>query len=138
MASQVDIGPSVLGLLGVNAPHQGWGRNLFSPTLQDEGFAVIKPSGGEELVALIEGDRLLLVAPKETPELYRYDLGFPPVGSQDLYRDEKESAKAMEKRLLAYVQTGILSLRARSLGLPDGDVPQLVQSKPVAVGAAAN
>jgi phosphoglycerol transferase MdoB-like AlkP superfamily enzyme len=138
VASQVDIGPSVLGLLGVNAPHQGWGRNLFSPNLQDEGFAVIKPSGGEELMALIEGDRLLLVAPKEKSQLYRYDLGFPPAGSQDLYRDEKESAKAMEKRLLAYVQTGILALRARSLGLPDGDVPQLVQRKSVLGGAAAN
>ncbi|MDY0267510.1 LTA synthase family protein [Trichloromonas sp.] len=138
VASQVDIGPSVLGLLGVNAPHQGWGRNLFSPTLQDEGFAVIKPSGGEELVALIEGDRLLLVAPKEKPEIYRYDLGFPPVGSEDRYRDEKDLAKEMEKRLLAYVQTGILSLRARNLGLPDGEVARLVQSKPVAAGTAAN
>lgn len=138
VASQVDIGPSVLGLLGMNAPHQGWGRNLFSPTLQDEGFAVIKPSGGEELVALIEGDRLLLVAPKEKPELYRYDLGFPPSGSEDRYREEKSLAKEMEKRLLAYVQTGILSLRARSLGLPDGEVPRLVRRQPVAAGTAAN
>jgi phosphoglycerol transferase MdoB-like AlkP superfamily enzyme len=138
VASQVDIGPSVLGLLGVNTPHQGWGRNLFSPTLQDEGFAVIKPSGGEELVALIEGDRLLLVAPKEKPELYRYDLGFPPAGSEDRYREEKALAKEMEKRLLAYVQTGILSLRARSLGLPDGEVPRLVRRQPVAAGTAAN
>ena len=138
VASQVDIGPSVLGLLAMNTPHQGWGRNLFSPTLQDEGFAVIKPSGGEELVALIEGDRLLLVAPKEKPELYRYDLGFPPAGSEDRYEDEKESAQAMEKRLLAYVQTGILSLRARSLGLPDGDIPRLVRRQPVAADAAAN
>lgn len=55
-----------------------------------------------------------------------------------LYRAEKALAKEMEKRLLAYVQTGILSLRSRSLGLPAGDVPQLVQGKPVSTGAAAN
>ena len=138
VVSQVDIGPSVLGLLGMNEPHQGWGRNLFSPTLQDEGFAVIKPSGGEELVALIEGDRLLLVAPNEKPQLYRYDLGFPPADSEDLYKKEKESAKVMEKRLLAYVQTGILSLRARKLGIPDGEVTRLVQRRPVAAKAVAN
>jgi hypothetical protein len=47
-------------------------------------------------------------------------------------------AKEMEKRLLAYVQTGILSLRARSLGLPEGEVPRLVRRQPVAAGAAAN
>ena len=63
---------------------------------------------------------------------------YSPVGSEDRYRDENPLAKEMEKRLLAYVQTGILSLRARNLGLPDGEVPQLVQRKPVAAGAAAN
>ncbi|WP_432823148.1 LTA synthase family protein [Trichloromonas sp.] len=121
VASQVDIGPSVLGLLGMNDPHQGWGRNLFSPSLQDEGFAVIKPSGGEELVALIEGDRLLMIAPKEKPRLYRYGLGFPPATSDDLAREEKELARQMENRLLAYVQTGILALRDRHLGVPEAE-----------------
>jgi phosphoglycerol transferase MdoB-like AlkP superfamily enzyme len=122
VASQVDIGPSVFGLLGLDEPHQGWGRNLFSPALQDPGFAVIKPSGGEELVALIEGDRLLIVAPKEKPQLYRYDLGFPPACSDNLAREEKERAAQMESRLLAYVETGILALRNRRLGLPESGV----------------
>jgi phosphoglycerol transferase MdoB-like AlkP superfamily enzyme len=121
VASQVDIGPSVLGLLGMNDPHQGWGRNLFSPSLKDDGFAVIKPSGGEEQVALIEGDRLLLVAPKEKPQLYRYCLEFPPASSDDLAREEKELVQQMENRLLAYVETGILALRTRHLGVPEDD-----------------
>ncbi len=119
VASQVDIGPSIFGLLGMTDPHQGWGRNLFSPTLKDEGFAVIKPSGGEEQVALIEGDRLLMVAPKEKPQLYRFDLGFPPSSSENLYKAEEALAKQMEHRLLAYVETGILTLRNRRLGVPE-------------------
>ncbi len=127
VASQVDIGPSVLGLLGMNDPHQGWGRNLFSPTLKDEGFALIKPSGGEEQVALIEGDRLLLVAPKEQPRLYRYNLGFPAASTGDLARDEKEQVREMENRLLAYVETGILALRGRRLGVPDDDAVLVVR-----------
>lgn len=118
VASQVDIVPSILGLLGLQDPHQCWGRDLFSLAPEDEGFAVIKPSGGEDRVALIEGDRILVKEPKGKPKLYRYGLGHPPASSDNLYADRKELARSMEKRLQAYVETGILSLRARQLGLP--------------------
>lgn len=130
VASQVDIGPSILGLLGLDEPHQGWGRNLFSPQLRDPGFAVIKPSGGEERVALVEDDHLLLVAPKEKPQLFRFDLGFPPTSSVNLYPRDKTRGKAMEKRLHAYVETGILALRQRSLGVPEAET--LTAAKPSA------
>lgn len=118
VASQVDIVPSIFGLLGLKDPHQCWGRNLFALGAEDMGFAVVKPSGGEDRVALIEGDRALIVAPKGKPSLYRYDLGHPPVTSENLYVSRKELAEKMEKRLRAYVETGILSLQARHLGLP--------------------
>jgi phosphoglycerol transferase MdoB-like AlkP superfamily enzyme len=117
VASQVDIGPSVMKLIGIDDPHQAWGRDLFSPALKDAGFAVLKPSGSEEVVALIEGDRILLRDPKNRAELYRYALS-PPSASADLAAVEAERAREMEKRLLAYVQTGILALRNRQLGLP--------------------
>ncbi len=70
-------------------------------------------------MALIEGNQVLVLAPKGQPSLYRYDLGHPPAASQDLYAREKDRAKDMEKRLRAYVETGILSLRAHHLGLPE-------------------
>lgn len=118
VASQVDIGPSIMGLLGNNDPTQAWGRNLFSPALRDSGFAVIKPSGSEEVVALIEGDRILIRDPKNPPQLYRYSLTTPVVDAADEAPGDAEHAKQMEKRLLAYVQTGLLTLRNRHLGLP--------------------
>lgn len=117
VASQVDIGASVLGLLGLEIPHQSWGRNLFSPALRDEGFAVVKPSGGEQKVALIEGDFALIEAPGETPRLYRFDLGFPPQ-AQQLTGEEKRT-REMKGRLDAYVETAILALREHRLGLPE-------------------
>ncbi len=120
VASQVDIGPSILGLLGLSTPHQAWGRNLFSSSLKDDGFAVIKPSGGENEVALIEGNFVLMQRPREKPALYEYDLGFPPKFTGNLYAKKKERAKEMQKRLLSYVETGILSLRQRRLGVPEG------------------
>jgi hypothetical protein len=118
VVGQVDIGPSVMGLLGLDDPHQAWGRNLFSPALHDPGFAVIKPSGSEEVVALIEGDHLLMRDPKSRSQLYRYSLGAQPGSSADEAAASPERVRQMEKRLLAYVQTGILMLRNRQLGLP--------------------
>ncbi|MEZ4484639.1 MAG: LTA synthase family protein [Syntrophotaleaceae bacterium] len=103
---------------GAGRPHQCWGRNLFALPATDEGFAVVKPSGGDR-VALIEGDRVLVVAPKGKPSLYRYGLGHPAVASENLYATGKDQAEEMEKRLRAYVETGILNLRARHLGLPE-------------------
>jgi phosphoglycerol transferase MdoB-like AlkP superfamily enzyme len=119
VASQVDIGPSILGLLGMNDSQQGWGRNLFAAAPDDRGFAVIKPSGGEDRVALIEGDYLLEVAPKEKPRLYRYNLGHPPSVSENILREHEALADEMEKRLHAYVETAILSLHKRALGIPE-------------------
>ncbi len=115
VASQVDIGPSIMGLLGFADPTQAWGRNLFSPTLRDAGFAVIKPSGSEDMVALIEGDRLLMRDPQGRPQLFRYALDGPSADTTDETANAPQVVKQMEQRLLAYVQTGILNLRSRHL-----------------------
>jgi phosphoglycerol transferase MdoB-like AlkP superfamily enzyme len=119
VASQVDIGASVLGLLGLETPHQAWGRNLFDPGLADEGFAVVKPSGGDDLVALIEGEYVLIREPRGNPLLYRCDFGFPPRVDLLPKGEEAERRSAMLKRMQAYVETGLLALRGRHLGLPE-------------------
>lgn len=120
VASQVDIGASVLGLLGLEVPHQSWGRNLFDPGLKDDGFAVVKPSGGEELVALIEGDYVLIRESKGSTLLYRCDFGFPPQVELLPKGEEVERRATMLKQMQAYVETGLLSLRDRKLGVPEG------------------
>ncbi len=115
IASQVDIGPTILGLLGSNRPHQAWGRNLLSVAPGDQGFAMIKPSGGKEEVALIEGDLLLMRAPKGKAVLYKYSLDFPPVSERI---EDPQKVKEMDHRLKAYVETGLLNLKERRVGLP--------------------
>jgi len=119
VASQVDIGASVLGLLGLDVPHQSWGRNLFDPGLEDDGFAVVKPSGGEDMVALIEGDYVLIREPKGNTLLYRCDFGFPPRVELLPKGEAAERRAAMLKQMQAYVETGLLSLRGRKLGVPE-------------------
>ena len=50
--------------------------------------------------------------------MFRFSLQHPPEVSQDLYREAPERAARMDKKLSAYVQTAILLLRQRSLGVP--------------------
>jgi phosphoglycerol transferase MdoB-like AlkP superfamily enzyme len=119
VASQVDIGASVLGLLGLEVLHQSWGRNLFDPGLKDDGFAVVKPSGGEDMVALIEGDYVLIRESKGSTLLYRCDFGFPPRVELLPKGEAAERREAMLKELQAYVETGLLSLRGRKLSVPE-------------------
>nr|WP_320114580.1 LTA synthase family protein [uncultured Desulfuromonas sp.] len=137
VASQVDIVPSILGLLYTNPVHQSWGRNLFSLPKEDAGFAVIKPSGGEERVALIEDDYLLQIAPKEKPRLYRYQLGSDPSSTRDLATEQPDRVKEMRHQAQAYVQTAILSLRHRVVGVPEQSTSStVVEHPPTALSAA--
>jgi hypothetical protein len=48
-----------------------------------------------------------------------FTLCCPPVISESLYFEQKAVAQAMEKRLQAYVETGILSLRSCHIGAPE-------------------
>nr|WP_320049285.1 LTA synthase family protein [uncultured Desulfuromonas sp.] len=130
VASQVDVVPSILGLLSADAYHQSWGRNLFSLPQDDHGFAVIKPSGGEERVALIEDDYLLQIAPKEKPRLYRYELGSTPSSTIDIAHDQEPRVKEMRHQLQAYVETAILSLRKRVVGVPLQDPTEALAQTP--------
>jgi hypothetical protein len=68
-------------------------------------------------VALPEGDRVLIKAPKGKSSLHRFTLDHFPAISENLYSEQKEFAQVMGKRLQAYVETGILTLRVRRLGL---------------------
>ncbi len=117
VASQVDIIPSTLGLLGMDIPHQSWGRNLFAINDSDPGFAVIKPSGGEEVAAIIEGDLILKYAPKTRPVLERFSLGFPP-NTEKLPVKNNPVVKKLKKELRAYIEAAILALRERKIGVP--------------------
>ena len=74
VGSQVDIVPTIMGRISANVQHQCWGRDLLNLSQHDQGFAIIKPSGGNQTSAIIEDDRIL-VKPEGLPsKLYRYQL----------------------------------------------------------------
>lgn len=115
VASQLDIVPTVLGLLGSRAVHQAFGRDLLALPPGDGGHAIVKKSG-DPWLGWIEGDTILTVAPKRPAKLYALDLGFPPTARE---LDDPARLQAMESRLKAFVATSLTALENRLLA-PQG------------------
>ncbi|OCX15309.1 LTA synthase family protein [Ectopseudomonas hydrolytica] len=116
VGSQVDIVPTIMGRLGGVARHQCWGRDLLSLPADDPGFAIIKPSGSDQTVAMLKGERIL-VKPKDMPaRLYRYQLGRQP--QVDLL-PATEPDDGLGEYLPAYLQTATGSLLDNTAGVAD-------------------
>lgn len=114
VSSQVDIVPTVMSLMGKPFLHQCWGRDLLS-LHDDPGFAVIKPSGSDQTVALVEGDKILTLSPETPPELGHLSFG-PELGWVPL--QDENVRNGMKIRLKSYISTALLALKKGSTGTP--------------------
>ncbi len=135
VGTQVDVVPTIMGRLGGEVRHQCWGRDLLSLAADDPGFGIVKPSGSDQTVALIRGDRVL-VQPKEQPaRLYRYRLGREPAGERIAAAEDQPQ---LLRQLHAYLQTATASLLANTSGDRSGEgEPDAVAAEvPLAVKAA--
>jgi phosphoglycerol transferase MdoB-like AlkP superfamily enzyme len=111
VASQLDIGPTILGLVGDSEPHQHWGRDLFALSPDDAGMAVFKPSERSGEMGFARGDLLLVKSNDGRTRLYRYSLGFPARASP---LDSPDEMANMDRDLQAYVTSSLGVLRGRS------------------------
>lgn len=117
VASQVDIVPTAMGLLGRPFDHQCWGRDLLTVMASgtgDPGFAVIKPSGSDQTAAIIVGNDILTQAPGNAPELGHLD--YQPgitwqAGSDEARRDQ------LQQQLRGYIATALTALSEGRTGL---------------------
>ncbi|MEO6034856.1 MAG: LTA synthase family protein [Verrucomicrobiota bacterium] len=112
VASQLDILPSILGILGNDAVHQSFGRDLFRLNESDAGHACVKDSGGA-FVGWIEGTEVMVGNGGKPVSLYQYDFSFPPGVTQQNLDERKPMAEHME----AFVQSGLWTLKQRRAGL---------------------
>jgi phosphoglycerol transferase MdoB-like AlkP superfamily enzyme len=113
VGSQVDIVPTIMGRLSGKVQHQCWGRDLLNLPRTDQGFAVIKPSGGDQTLAIIEDDRIL-IQPKGLPsKLYRYQ---PSLGVEPELNASADIIEDMSSKLNAYLQTATTSLLSNTTG----------------------
>lgn len=118
VVTQVNITPSILGLLKINAPAASWGRDMFSKDFTTDNFAMFKGSGGDPAVALVRDDRLLVAGADGKPKLFQYSLGFPPSAIEFTGPDAKTQTDTMYRELEAYVQSAIDDLSHHRAG-PD-------------------
>jgi phosphoglycerol transferase MdoB-like AlkP superfamily enzyme len=116
VGSQVDVVPTIMGLLGGSYAHHCWGRDLLAVPADDPGVAIIKPSGTDHATAIIEGDRILVQQPDGEPQLYRYttlpDLVATPV------EDAAETSR-LNTLKDAYIQTATKALIENRVGHGD-------------------
>lgn len=116
VGSQVDIVPTIMGRLGGTVRQQCWGRDLLSLPANDPGFAIIKPSGSDQTVAMLKGEEILIL-PKDMPSRrYRYQMGAQPQAT--LLPPPPQDDK-LTQQLQAYLQTATNSLLDNTAGVED-------------------
>lgn len=116
VGTQIDVVPTIMGRLGGTSRQQCWGRDLLSLPEGDTGIGVIKPSGSDQTVAIVSGDKVL-VQPKGLPaRLYRYQLQERRV---EVLQGDAEQA-GLQKRLEAFLQVATQSLLHNSTGAVGG------------------
>jgi phosphoglycerol transferase MdoB-like AlkP superfamily enzyme len=115
VATQTDVVPTAVSLLGKPFVHQCWGRDLLALPENDPGLGMIKPSGSDQTVALMQGDRITIKPPGGKARSGHYSL-YP-----DEYYLPGEVAQDGEKsaaELSAYIQVAMQSLKTNRTGLP--------------------
>ncbi|MHC2147832.1 LTA synthase family protein [Pseudomonas sp. 210_17 TE3656] len=116
VGTQIDIVPTIMGRLGGETRHQCWGRDLLNLPAGDPGFGMIKPSGSEQIVGLIKGDRILIESKDMSPRMYRYELG--STFKAELI--ESPDQKDLTHKLESFIQTATKSLLDNTAGVVHG------------------
>lgn len=113
VGSQVDVAPTIMGILGGDYEHHCWGRDLLALPANDPGRAFIKPSGTDFTTAFIEGDKILVQPPNGTPRLYHYTT-LPRLVAAPI--DDSQTQTRMNTLMNAYIQTATRALIDNRVG----------------------
>ncbi|WP_409278799.1 LTA synthase family protein [Pseudomonas defluvii] len=116
VGTQIDIVPTIMGRLGGETRHQCWGRDLLNLPEGDQGFGMIKPSGSEQTVGLVTGDRVLIESKDMSPRMYRYQLGREFKAELIESPDQAELTRKLE----SFIQTATKSLLDNTAGVVHG------------------
>ena len=113
VGTQVDVVPTIMGRLDGTVHHQCWGRDLLSLAPGDPGFGIIKPSGGDQTVAMLSGDRIVVQPKGLKARVYRYRLGAQPLSTR---LEVSPTDQALLEQLSAFIQTATGSLIGNTAG----------------------
>ena len=115
VGTQIDIVPTIMGRLGGEVRHQCWGRDLLNLPEDDLGIGVIKPSGGDQTVAIVSPKRIMIQPKGFETRLYDYQLGANPQAT----RVALELEPGLKNKLEAFLQTATKSLLDNTAGVVD-------------------
>lgn len=114
VATQVDVVPTALGRLGERYQHQCWGRDLLALPADDPGYAIIKPSGTEQTVALIRNGRALIQPRGSAPQAWQFALGERRTAQRDqLSAQDREDLRTLD----SYLQVATRALLDNNVGI---------------------
>ncbi|WP_426141978.1 LTA synthase family protein [Pseudomonas sp. DWP3-1-2] len=114
VGTQIDVVPTIMGRLGGENRNQCWGRDLLNLPEGDKGFGVIKPSGSEQTVALITGDRILIEPKDMEPKVLSYTLGRKPHAE---VIPNAPDTQELRNKLDSFLQTATKSLLDNTAGV---------------------
>jgi len=72
IASQIDLPPTLLSLIGIDSATPMTGRNLADPALHLPGRAIMQY---DRNFAFLQGEDVIILQPERAPEQYRYQAG---------------------------------------------------------------
>jgi phosphoglycerol transferase MdoB-like AlkP superfamily enzyme len=122
VASQVDVLPTSLGVLGIRTANQAWGRDLFRLDSSDPGWAVLKPAGNSQKVAFIQGNSLLVMKPGFNSELWQYKLN---PWQANTINGQNSMAIDLSQSLCSYLKTGLTALQTNRTGMASAELIKL-------------
>lgn len=112
VASQIDLAPTLLSLMGVDAKHPMIGRDLTREPDSLPGRAMMQY---EQNYAWMEGQKVVILRPGKEASHADYD---PARKHLTTAAQPPENGKAMEERALAHVQLGAWLYRSQLYRLP--------------------
>ncbi|MCQ9426282.1 LTA synthase family protein [Pseudomonas sp. LJDD11] len=114
VGTQVDVVPTIMGRLGGKTRHQCWGRDLLNLPEGDQGFGVIKPSGSEQVVAILSGNHILIEPVDMPAKVLKYTLGTTP--SAEVIENAAQTEE-LKQKLESFLQTATKSLLDNTAGV---------------------
>ena len=91
IASQIDLGPTLLSLIGIGDATPMNGRDLGDPSLQGPGRALMQYDGN---FAWMQGEDVVVLQPQKPPRQYRYDVASKRLQPAPLQPDLAKTAHA--------------------------------------------
>lgn len=114
VASQLNVLPTILGLVDYERPHATWGTDLFTAEGRQKSFAVFKGSNGDQSAAIVRDDRALVFDAAGNAILYRYGLSGKPFAHPLPVDDPQRPMLLREMR--GFIHAAVTDLRQMRAG----------------------